>query len=74
MPYLMLYYLLLDNVCRTEDEFFSICELSQDLKSGFTYTPQISLFYVKIGEIVMSKILFARTGDTYGPSTANNGP
>ena len=60
MPYLLLYSLLLDNVCRTVDEFFSICELSQDLKSGFTYRPQISLLYVKIGEIIVSKIFICK--------------
>ena len=39
---------------------FSICEPSQVLKSGLVYTPQISLLYVRIGEIIVSNILQAR--------------
>ena len=39
---------------------FSICESSQVLKSGLAYTPQISLLYVRIGEIIVSHILQAR--------------
>ena len=32
---------------------FSICKPSQVLKSGLAYTPQISLLYVRIGEIIV---------------------
>ena len=32
---------------------FMICEPSQVLKSGLSYTPQISLLYVRIGEIIV---------------------
>ena len=39
---------------------FSICEPSQVLKSGLAHTPQISLLYVRIGEITVSNILQAR--------------
>ena len=41
---------------------FSIPELSHDLKSDFTKAPQTSLLWVKIGEIIVSKILLAREG------------
>jgi len=39
---------------------FSICEPSQVLKSGLAHTPQISLLYVRIREIIVSNILQAR--------------
>ena len=39
---------------------FSICKPSQVIKSGLAYTPQISLLYVRIGEIIVSNILQAR--------------
>ena len=39
---------------------FSICEPSQVLKSGLACTPQISLLYVRIGEIIVSNTLQAR--------------
>ena len=39
---------------------FSICELSQVLKSGLAYMRQISLLYVRIGEVIVSDILQAR--------------
>ena len=39
---------------------FSICEPSQVLKFCLAYTPQISLLYVRIGEITVSNILQAR--------------
>ena len=39
---------------------FSICEPSQVLKSGLVYTPQISLLFVRIVEIVVSNIVQAR--------------
>ena len=41
---------------------FWICEPSQVLKSGlaYCYTPQISLLFVRIGEIIVSNILQAR--------------
>ena len=36
-----------------------LCEPSQVLKSGLAYTPQISLIYVRIGEITVANILQA---------------
>ena len=45
-------------------ESFSICEPSQVLKSGLVYTPQISLLFVRIGEIVVSNILQARAASS----------
>ena len=41
---------------------FDPWELSQDLRSDFAYASQTTMLYVKIGEIVASKILFARNG------------
>ena len=40
----------------------SISELSQDLKSDLTKAPQTSLLWVKIGEIIESRILHASEG------------
>ena len=42
--------------------FFDPWELSQDWRSDFAYAPQTSMLYVRIGEIIASKILFARNG------------
>ena len=39
---------------------FSICELSQVLKSGLAYMRHISLLYARIGAIIVSNILQAR--------------
>ena len=39
---------------------FSICELSQVLKSGLACMRQISLLYVRIGAIIVSNILQAK--------------
>ena len=41
---------------------FLIGVLSQALKSCFTYTPQLSLLYDNIGEIIVTNILQAREG------------
>ena len=43
----------------------SICKPSQVLKSGLAYTPQISLLYVRIGEIRVSNILQARAAFSF---------
>ena len=63
LQHLKLYCLFLGNACKISSRFFQLgyCT-SQALKSCFTYTPQISLLYDNIGEIIVSNILQAREG------------
>ena len=62
LQHLKLHCLFLGNLAKFQVVFFSIGLLSQALKSCFTNTPQISLLYDDIGEIIASNILQAREG------------
>ena len=63
LQHLKLYCLFLGNACKMSSGFFQLgyCP-NEALKSCFTYTPQISLLYDNIGEIIASNILQAWEG------------